>query len=395
MYREEGGYSSAARSFSRPEEVINTEIQILNSRALRKKVIERMGIENLYPELVKTDDAAGSFSPISALRNGVGWVLTSIKGLFSPPAEQEQADNQKAVKLTEKAMKLFAKGLSVTAAQKSHVIHLHFVHTDRKMAEYALKLLIEVFTEERLGIFSDAKASFLEEQLVESERKLADAAKAIEEYKTKKRLYQIDEQTRLLLSEVNHLSRKHRAVVNKIAELKQRIATTESQMKSVRREIYSKLEIELIQLRSDWTSAQAKQRSYDQQLTELQNELQRVELARQELQDLERELLQQEQNFLQIRKSAEEERITVALDEARRTNIRIIQEPMAPLKRLGLRKRQQVLLSAVLGLLFGFAGGALVELRRGVFYDPESAGKALGVPVLAVIPAADSRKEPA
>jgi len=87
------------------EEVINSEIQILTSRDLVEKVINTLGIEKIYPDLLE-----------------------------KPP---------EGIPPLEVAIRNFEKTLSVEGVKKSNVIQVSFQHREPQVAANAVNVLVD------------------------------------------------------------------------------------------------------------------------------------------------------------------------------------------------------------------------------------------------------------
>jgi uncharacterized protein involved in exopolysaccharide biosynthesis len=153
-----------------------------------------------------------------------------------------------------------------------------------------------------------------------------------------------------------------------------------------RNDNYIKLEYERLSLDAEQQSLRDKTAITENQLAQLRQQIQSVGLQQRKLQDLEREIKLQERNYELYRVKAEEERATVALDEERRTNVRVIQSPISSALPAGIPKSIKVLLAGILGALAGCGAVIILEGRRRVFYSAEAVESRLGVPVLLALP---------
>lgn len=151
-------------------------------------------------------------------------------------------------------------------------------------------------------------------------------------------------------------------------------------------QIRVQLQVERMGLESQLEPLRSSTELTRQQLAAIRDELQKVSLRQRQLRDLERELSLNERNYEMFRLKAEEERATAALDEERRTNIRVVQPPVAPARISGLSKAVKVLLAGLFGTLLGAALAFVAGMRRRVFYSPASASAHLSLPVVLALP---------
>lgn len=153
-----------------------------------------------------------------------------------------------------------------------------------------------------------------------------------------------------------------------------------------RNDNYVKLEYERLTLEAEQQSLRNKAATTQDQLAQIRQQIQRIGLQQRELRELEREISLHERNYELYRVKAEEERATVALDEERRTNVRVIQSPVSSALPAGIPKWMKVWMAGIFGALTGCGVVLVLEGRRRVFYSAESIESTLGVPVLLALP---------
>jgi uncharacterized protein involved in exopolysaccharide biosynthesis len=153
-----------------------------------------------------------------------------------------------------------------------------------------------------------------------------------------------------------------------------------------RNDNYVKLEFERLGLGAEQQSLKSRSAITARQLEQIRQQIQKVGLHQRELRELEREISLQEQNYQLYRVKAEEERATVALDEERRTNVRVIQSPVTSALPAGVPKFVKVLMAGTLGGLIGCAIVLFLEGRRRVFYSVDAVETRLRLPVVLALP---------
>lgn len=149
---------------------------------------------------------------------------------------------------------------------------------------------------------------------------------------------------------------------------------------------YVRLEYERLAFDAEQQSLREKSAIMAIQLAEIRRQIQKVGLQQRELRELEREIALHERNYELYRVKAEEERATVALDEERRTNVRVIQSPVSNALPAGIPKWLKVLLAGIFGALAGCGAVLALEGRRRVFYSAQAVESRLGLPVLLALP---------
>jgi uncharacterized protein involved in exopolysaccharide biosynthesis len=400
------------------QEVINSEIQILSNRELIEKVINRLTVEYLYPDLVK--HPSKKMTPLGS------------------------------------AILKFEKSLKVDAVRKSNVIQVAYQHKDPKVALKALNLLIDLFKEKHLEVFSETPSSFLESQMAVYREKLKDSENRMESFKQENQVVSLDEQKSLLLKQRTDLDSSLKQANNTIRELQEKLASLNSQKNAasankalytdterekiivdakaklltlqlqeqdllkkyteesrlvvnVRKEIqfvqnflkeqeedisarvgtgnrvYQEMELERIKTNADLKSQQAKAATLAIQISRLDEEIRSLDSSGIPFENLKRELSTNAKYYQTYVDRLEEARISENMNLNKLANISVIQEAAVPEKPVRPRKSLNLLISIFIG---GVSGIGLALFSEGIsqsFTTPESAERRLALPVLTVI----------
>ncbi|RII27116.1 MAG: lipopolysaccharide biosynthesis protein [Geobacter sp.] len=172
-------------------DIIKTEIQILTSRELAEKVVSNIKIDRLYPSLAGEKDAL------------------------------------------QKAVAQFQKNVVVEEVKHSSVITVSFRHTDPQIAASAVNMLVELYNEKHLQVFSSPRSSFLDQQLSAYQQQLKSSEKNFEEFKQKNQVFSLEEQRTLLLQQRMSLDTTLKDAQNRVDELSKKLATLSRQNKLV------------------------------------------------------------------------------------------------------------------------------------------------------------------
>ena len=406
------------------EELVNSEVQILESRGLIEKTITTIGVDILYPELAGNP------------RGG------------TPPLER--------------AVRIFSEALTAEAVKKSNVIAVSFQHRDPALAAKSLTLLIDYFKEKHLKVFSNPQSSFLEQQLVEYRRRLEASEAALQSFKQQHQIFALEEQRSLLLQQQVDRDSALQNTTNRIEEVGKMVAAyrerrqeigrdtkrytqterdkivVETQTRllglelkaqellakgyredsrsvaSVREEItlvkgflkaketevgqlvrtsnpvYQEVEKELLKAEAELASLQAGAATLAEQLAQLNIKIQSLEQNQNELRSLQRELEVNEKNYLTYAEKYEEARISDDLDQQKIVNISVIQAPQTPQEPVKPNKRLNLFLGVILGVLSGLGFAFFFEFKSQTFSTPEQVKRRLRLPVLASITLKDT-----
>ncbi len=401
------------------EEMVNSEVRILTDRQLLAKVVKAVGVEQVYPELVK-----------------------------SYPRDVSPVDM---------AVLKFEKNLIVQGIRKSNVIEVLYRHKDPQRAAQMTNLLIEAFLDKRVDLYGDQKSSFLEQELAGYQQKLKESEERLQGFKQSFGVYSLDEQRNLLLKQQIDLDTLQKETNNRINELKEKLATLTAQERgimekaplytrsdrdriitdakakllelqmreqdlivkykensrlvvNIRKEIelakeflkeqeqyigervrtgnpvYEEVEKERLKAQADLKAQEAKAVSLKRQVDRLEGEIRRLDLREKELQDLKRQQSINDKNYRTYFDKFEEARILDDMNRKKLANISVIQKALPPAKPIRPRKALNLGLSVTLGLALGLIAALVSEYLSQGMSTPESAEKRLQLSVLASIP---------
>jgi uncharacterized protein involved in exopolysaccharide biosynthesis len=444
VYRPEVGEDKPQLQLSR-EDLVNSELEILTSRDLAATVIERIGVDRIYPGLDQPPPLFSLGTIRVLVNNAIAWFDAR------PPADP-------ATSKMEAATWIFVKSLKVEAIPKSNVVKVQFRHPEADLAAQTVNLLVDSYKAKRLEVFSGPKSSFLDEQMDYYRTHLRDAEQKYENFRQQYGVFSLDQQRSLLLSQRNAIDTELMATQNRAEEARKRLASLQDQQKrisevvplgtdservpvlddarsrllalqlkeqellakyrdeshivqNVREEkrvveqflarnqndratrtrtgknpVYEQLQLEIVRTSAEQNALEAKQAVIEQQTAQIDQELRALDLRDKELQQIEREIKNARLNFETYQSRAEEARISEQMDQQKMVNISVIETAQTPTRPVLPRKSLNLMLAAVFGVAAGIGLAFLVEYLRSGFLTPESAGRSLGVRVLGTVP---------
>ena len=131
------------------DQVVQSEVEILGSAALKERVIQRIGLARLYPALGKAYAAA-------------------------PVGGRKAVEGQ--------AIRAMESGLKIGATPGSSVVRLSFTHTDPTMAAEVLNVLIEEYQGYRATVLVERDTGALTGQRLAFQQRLDVADKALQKF---------------------------------------------------------------------------------------------------------------------------------------------------------------------------------------------------------------------
>jgi polysaccharide chain length determinant protein (PEP-CTERM system associated) len=204
------------------------------------------------------------------------------------------------------------------------------------------------------------------------------------------RLVELQLKEKDLLNKYTEQSRLVRSVKEEIAMVRTKLEEQEKKRygksSSGVNVTYQRLEEELFQNEAELQALVAKQQTQSAQVAGYQEQLEKLNRLEVRLNQLEREVDVDRQNYRLYLTKFEESRISNAMDSEKIANVSLIEPARAPLKPVSPR----VLLNLALGIFLGAFGGLglafFTEYLDDSIEKPEQAETALGIPVLASVP---------
>ena len=419
MYSAEVGDQTSKMGFDL-QALIDPEIEILTSRDLSLKVLEVLGVEALYPEILKNDSL--TISPLEA------------------------------------ALGQFQSNLSVTKSGKSNVIKVFLEHHNPQLAARAVNLLSEFWNEKHLAIFSNPQASFLEEQAQTFRKKLEQSETLLQEFKREHGISSILDQRQFLWDQRQNIDSRFKSnedqiqgLGSKISSLKrqlkdipqnipistaneqkqQRVGATENELLALQRKeqqllgkyqassrmvtsireeiallqdvikeqeaqlkdqvttgrnpVYQELQLALLNTRSDLSSLKTQQGVISGQIEELDSQISRLNRLEKQFDVLQREVDKDRENVKMYVGKYEMANVSTEMDNRKIANVSVIQTASIPNTPIKPRKSLTFYFGMAFGLLSGMAWAFASDFFKGGYTRPEQASHEQGIPVLASI----------
>lgn len=435
-YRPEVGDQNRMIPFN-VEEAVNGEVQILNSRDLKERIVDKIGMEKAAPWVWQRSLPARLIDFGIGLENTFNVVgLDSIIKIFRSGRYRLTEDKMSPM---DKAVKYLNYNLVIRTTTKSPVVQVYFDHWDKEVSVQVLEELIDGFLQKRMNIFSTRKAPFFDKTIEEYRQRLSDASIHLTDFKTSNGIVNIDEQSSLLVRHKLDLEKGLQELDQRIREVKLQIAVISSgtaptlakvpiysheetaqirtaaenllrlqlseqqqlskyidgsrpveevrgQITQVEQYLEDQRQVGIGRLRLDRQAAETRRQNLSQELRNVEGELSRLDGLRSTLRELERTVERVERDYQTYADKMEDERISRALDEERVSNVRIVQTPISLPEPIGLPAGMKMLIGAVFGLAAGLVLAFLAELRRNRLVTPQRTEEVLRLPVLAAIP---------
>ncbi len=219
------------------DRIVRSETEIFNNSQLVERVIEDIGLGQLYPDLAEP----GSGSQGSWLARG--W--RAVRGMFQgaeptagavgnsgsdPLAEQER-------KRLDRAVVRFTANLDVLPVKDSSVIHLTFSDKNPRMAAEALNRLILQYLEHRRSVFEAPRSQLFLQQRDGFAQRLGKAEQDLEAFKLKHDFSSFADQKAMVLRQQAEIQNDKMDTATRLREIEGRLTTINEQLATVPKEI--------------------------------------------------------------------------------------------------------------------------------------------------------------
>lgn len=415
VYRSEVGTDTPTAAFDQ-ERIIESEVQILTSQDLTKRVIKHLGIEAVYPVY-----------------------------LSDPP---------KKIPPLEASIQTMQENLNTEVVKDSNVIKVSFQHEVPEVAANVINLLVDFLLEKHLEIFSNPQASFLEKQALSYKQQLNNSNARLQDFKQKHRLSSLIDEQRMLLEQRRDLDTSHKEIQNQEQGLVSKVSALKSQISHVtelipiesvserqkvidegkgnllqlrikeqqlstrysdssrpvqdireelslvqsfideqeaqltdkvttgKNPVYQELEIELHKTDSELSSAKTRGEEMQRQLVQLDKKLVRLDELESELETLQLKTEADQANYKMYLAKLEEATVSEEMDRQKLANISVIQPGSVPTKPIKPKKALNILIGMIVGAFGGLTLAFVWEFIGGGYTRPEHLAKDLELPIL-------------
>ena len=406
---------------------INSEIEILKSRGLIERTVRTLGVENIYPGLLKKGNIEKTMETLG------------IKAIYSKLFKKSESGHKnETLTLFDKAVLMVQKKLDIEGVKKSDVIHVKFQHHDPHIAASVVNTMVNFYLDRHLDVHKNpGEYGFFKKQVTLAEKKLKSSENALEKFKDRHRISSLDQQKTLILRQASDLQavlektqRQIHETQNKISEIKTQLAgnpleitvgmemdrnpqviaslrkklielqSTEQQLLTKYREqsrtvqnkhmeignvkkSLAKEELKIYQ--ADLKALRTREASQRTHLAGYQKELNKLNDLDLELRRLKRQRDTDEKNYQLYLTKLEESRISDTMDMEKMANVSVIQAALVPLEPVKPKKLLNIILAIILGTVGSLGLAFFSEFMDHSFTTGTDFEEKLDMPLLASI----------
>jgi len=423
IYRSEVGQAGSWVSLSH-EEMVNSEIQILTSDDLIETVVKKMGAERLYPVMTENfREKGGSGESLVTVAIPRFKGSLSVEGIKKSNVIQVSFQHESpgiAAQAVNLVVDLFReKHLQVHSDPQSSFLEQQLTAYGRGLKESENSL--EAYRQEHQAFSLPEQKTLLLQQRTSFDTALKNTRNQVVELQEKLEALRIQMQNvpedillatvtdrqevvdsikntllNLQLKEQDLLIKykeDHPLVVNVRKEItlaKEYLKIQEEDLKKVhtvgKNVVHQELEKEMIKTQAELAAQKSKASGLNVQMSQLDEQIQSLDLREKELQRLLREREMNEKNYKTYVEKTEEARILDDMNRRKMANVSIVQRAAVPLGPVRPRKDLYIALAFIFGTIGGLGSAFFSEYISQGFTTPEQVEKRLGLRVLIALP---------
>ena len=416
---------------------INSAIELLKSRSLAEKALNKLGPYTVYP-MKESPDGEESRRPVKE---------------FSKRSD-----------LAKKLLK-FRKELSIEGIKKSNIIEISFKHKNPEIAADVVNIFGETYLDEHIQIYKNTRSLiFFKYQSQDLQNRLEKSEKELSQFKKDNNVTILEQQQQLLLKQISDLRVDLNSVLSREAEtknqiseikkqlsqtpetipqgeetnqnellisrlevllmdlrieekklqtrytpqnrlvknVKERIAIVEAKLAEHENKLYQKstlglnatylrLKEELFLNQSKLKALAAKKEMQKGQLADYQNEIKDLNEMEMKLSALQQSIDLNRENYRLYHAKLEEARIEEAMDNQKINDVILMGRALPPLKPVSPKYFLNILLGLVLGSLGGISLAIIGDYLDDSLEKPEDVERILQLNFLAGIPDAEKK----
>jgi uncharacterized protein involved in exopolysaccharide biosynthesis len=422
------------------QERINSEIEILKSRALTEKVVAAIGPTVIYENLKEEH--------------------RGILDRLIPDADAHTSADEKATLKFEKAVGNLNEALQVQAIKDSNVIQINFKHENAPMTAKVVNRIADIYLDHHLEIHKTSKSvKFFQDQSQLLKSKLEESEEKLKALKKQHNITSLEEERSLLLKQTADLRTELNRTMSQVVETEKRIQQLRQQLgnvpitiaqgeetdqnsdlistlearlvelelkekelsaryteqsrliRNVKEEIrvvqekldkqekkhfgrkrtglnpnYQHLQVTLYENKAELNALKAKAQTQKAQLAEYQQKLEKLNKIEVQLNQLLQQVDVDRESYRLYLSKFEESRISDAMDTEKIASVSLIQPASLPRKPVSPKKLLNFLLALFLGAFGGLGIAFFVEYLDDKLEKVEDVEEVFQLPVLASVP---------
>jgi uncharacterized protein involved in exopolysaccharide biosynthesis len=198
------------------DNMVNTQVQLLQSRDVIEPVIERIGIARLYPDIAGQQVSEIASPPTAGWLRILGSPARYVNKLYwsiAPPYLKWFSRGSEM----DRAVRQFLTDLSIQQARASLLLQVTYRNPNPALAQLALTRLIEEHRRLSAAVDGGERARFYASALVQMQSKLSDAEARLNRFRSEVGVVAFKEQLSMLLQQRQKLEEQRGSLIASLA----------------------------------------------------------------------------------------------------------------------------------------------------------------------------------
>lgn len=204
------------------EEILQTEIEILNSTDLHADVIRTIGLANIYPKLAEPPGLLAQ--AMSAVKMQIRQLKIAL-GFKVKPLEPEDPDLE--------AVPVLNDTLSFLALKQGSIIQVTFSHKDPDIAAQVVNTLIDKYLERRRKIYASNDSQYIRDRAAHIRQELDNLDRKASAFKAEHALFDFVGERTLLLAHRGELEKAFDDAQGIASQSAERVASLDRQLSAL------------------------------------------------------------------------------------------------------------------------------------------------------------------
>lgn len=229
QYSAPGDLSDVSSFLPDQSQIVRNEMELLTSPFLIEQVLDDLGIDIIYPDLVRPSLFGHARQVLKE-----GWASVRAAVGMRPAVGAKLNEQRVVVNL---AVQRFIADLSILPVKDANILSVGFTHRDPELAAGAVNTMINHYLEERSKIFTEDKTKMLTSERNRYADRLAAAEGEIEEFKINNHISAFEDQKSLLLRQQAETRNDRNNSATRLSEAKSRLAELQRGLRTMPKEV--------------------------------------------------------------------------------------------------------------------------------------------------------------
>ena len=389
-YRSSAGENMNVSNALDREQILRTEIAILEVPDLHRQVIQDIGVARVYPELLRPPGLS------ARAREAAVDLLSSISiSLGFGKIELAQEPAQHADPLDAAVLQM-DKDLTLQAVKSGNAINISYTNADPQIAADVINRLEAAYIQKRRSLYTSHDAQLVNAQVDQLRGALDAAERRLADFKLTSGISDLAARRGVLITQQGQLEADLRTSNGlyeqdsaRLAQLDRQLSTLSDAYRTPMNPVMVQLQWELARVRAEMLGVKAQAANTSKSLADVNAKLKTLDGSEQQMAELQRGRDVLADNYRAAVKVRDERQLSENVETNRASNVRVLQPAVVPTEAIPYR-HMLGLAGLLVAPLVAFGVGLLMHFFRRGYLLPEAVEADTGLRVLMTV--ADRRR---